>query len=86
MGVVGWVVMINDVFAKDGGLLQVLPLAVHLNLFCWTSRVDHSGPFLFSELFCGTPPSCLKVGGGGGGWVAYRILVSAPVPFGFNWG
>ena len=21
-----------------------------------------------------------------GGWVAYRILVSAPVPFGFNWG
>ena len=35
--------------------------------------MDHSGPFLFSELFCGTPPSCLKVrgwvgGGGGGGW------------------
>ena len=34
--------------------------------------MDHSGPFLFSELFCGTPPSCLKVigwvvGGGGGG-------------------
>ena len=24
----------------------------------WTSRVDHSGPNLFSELFCGTPPSC----------------------------
>ena len=45
--------------------------------------MDHSGPFLFSELFCGTPPSCLKVGGGGGGWwVAYRILVSAPVPLG----
>ena len=22
----------------------------------------------------------------GGWWVAYRILVSAPVPFGFNWG
>ena len=29
--------------------------------------MDHSGPFLFSELFCGTPPSCLKVMGGGGG-------------------
>ena len=46
--------------------------------------MDHSGPFLFSELFCGTPPSCLKVRGGG--WVvvvvvAYRILLSAPVPF-----
>ena len=39
--------------------------------FWWTSRVDHSGPFLFSELFCGTPPSCLKVMGGWvvvGGW------------------
>ena len=49
--------------------------------------MDHSGPFLFSELFCGTPPSCLKVMGG---WVvvvvvAYRILVSAPVPFGLIW-
>ena len=28
----------------------------------------------------------LKSYGVGGGWVAYRILVSAPVPFGFNWG
>ena len=25
-------------------------------------------------------------GGGGGGWVAYRILVSAPVPFWVYWG
>ena len=33
-------------------------------IFFWrTSRGDHSGPFLFSELFCGTPPSCLKVMG-----------------------
>ena len=56
------------------------------DFFWWTSRVDHSGPFLFSELFCGTPPSCLKVRGGLGGWVvAYRILVSAPVPFGLIW-
>ena len=45
--------------------------------------MDRSGPFLISELFCGTPPSCLKVMGGG--WVAYRILVSAPVPFGLIW-
>ena len=39
---------------------------------------------LFSELFCGTPLSCLKVRGGMVG-VAYRILVSAPVPFGLIW-
>ena len=39
-------------------------------IFFWRiSRVDYSGPFLFSELFCGTPPSCLKVGGWWvGGW------------------
>ena len=36
--------------------------------------------------YCGTPTSwCLKVVGGGGGWVAYRISLSAPGPFGFNW-
>ena len=35
-------------------------------------------------LLFGTPPSCLKVRGGGGGWVSYSILVSAPVPFGFR--
>ena len=23
--------------------------------------MDHSGPFLLSELFCGTPPSCFDV-------------------------
>ena len=27
----------------------------------------------------------LKSYGVGGGWVAYRILVSAPVPFGLIW-
>ena len=46
VGVVGWVVMINDVFAKDGGLLQVLPLAVHLKLFfdgqVWWNILYHS--------------------------------------------
>ena len=52
----------------------------------WTSRGDHSKPFLLFEFFCGSPPSCLKVigwwGGGGGGWVvvAYEILVSAQGP------
>ena len=41
--------------------------------------------FLLFGFCCGTPPSCLKVMVGGG-WVvvvAYRILVSAQVPFGF---
>ena len=33
--------------------------------------MDHSGPFLFSELFCGTPPSCLKVRGG---WVVVVVV------------
>ena len=47
---------IDYVLAEYGGLLHVLPLAVHL-----TSRVDHFSPFLFSKLFCGTPPSRLKV-------------------------
>ena len=37
----------------DGGLLHVLHLAFHL-----------SETFLLSEVFCGTPPSCLKVVGG----------------------
>ena len=54
----------NNVLAEDGGLLQVLPLAVHPRR---TSMVDHSGPLLSSELFCRTPPSCLKVTGGWGG-------------------
>ena len=42
--------------------------------------VDHSGPLLFSELFCRTPPSCLKVTGGWGG-------VGAPfwIFGGWNW-
>ena len=50
---------IDYVIAEDGGLHHFLPLAVHVNFF-----LDHSGPFLFSEIFCGTPPSCLKVVGG----------------------
>ena len=36
--------------------------------------------FLVFEFVCGTPPSCLKVRGGGWWWVAYSILVSAQGP------
>ena len=57
--------MIDDVLAEVGGLLHVLPLAVHLTFFWRTSRVYHSETFILSELFGGTPPSCLKVRGGG---------------------
>ena len=60
---------IDDVLAEDGGLLNVLPLAVHLKLFLWTSWEDHSETFLLSEFICGTPPSCLKVISGMGGLV-----------------
>ena len=49
---------IDDVLAEVGGLLHVLPLAVHLNFLWLTNRMDHSEMFLLSELFCGTPPSC----------------------------
>ena len=34
-------IKIDDVLAEDGGLLHVLPLAVHLNFFLWTI-LDHS--------------------------------------------
>ena len=33
---------IDDVLSEDGGLLQALPLAVHLNFFGQTVRLDHS--------------------------------------------
>ena len=50
--------------------------------------MDHSGPFLFSELFCGTPPSCLKVSGGGGGGLQDFIVSPSPlwVNLGFKLG
>ena len=56
---------IDNVLTEHGGLLHVLPLAVHL------SRGDHSEPFLLFEFFSGTPPSCLKVIGWGGGVVGW---------------
>ena len=55
------------------------------DLFCWTSRGEHSEPFLLFECGCGTPPSCLRVGG----WwvvVAYSILVSAQGPLVLGFG
>ena len=59
---------------EHGGLTHVLPLAVKLEFFCWTSTGDHSKMFLLFEYCCGTPPSCLKVRG----WVvAWSNLVSA---------
>ena len=57
--------------------------------------MDHSGPFLFSELFCGTPPSCLKVigwvGGGGGGLQDFSVSpsplwVNLGFKLGWDWG
>ena len=54
-------IKIDDVLAEDGGLLHVLPLAVHLNFFLGrTSWVDHSGPFLLSEPFLWDPSFMLK--------------------------
>ena len=51
----------NNVLAENGGLLQVLLLTVHLKFFLTDKWGDHSETFLLYELFCGAPPSCLKV-------------------------
>ena len=64
---------IDDVLTEHGEVLHALSLAVHPEFFCWTSGGEHSEPFLLFEVYCGTPPSCLKVvgwvgGGGLGGW------------------
>ena len=49
-----------------------------------TRRVNHSEAFLLSELFCGTPPSCLKVvGDGGGGLQDFSV---SPSPLWVNLG
>ena len=67
---------IDDVLTEHGGLLHVIPLAVHLSFFAGQVGGDQSEPFLVFEFFCETPPSCLKVMGWGGvGWVAHKILV-----------
>ena len=50
---------IDDVLSEDGGLLQVLPLAVHLNFFLMNKfRVDHSETFFLSEFFVGPLLHC----------------------------
>ena len=51
---------IDNALTEPGGLLHVLPLAVHLRQV----EGDHSEPFLLFAFYCGTPPSCLKVMGG----------------------
>ena len=51
-----WGLGIDDnVHVEDGGLLQVLPLTVHLNFF--DGQVGWTETFLLSKLFCGIPPS-----------------------------
>ena len=79
----------DDVLAEDGEQLHVLPLTVHLNFFCdrqvGLTILDHS---YFLTFFVGPLLHALKLGGGW--WVlAYRILLSASVPFwvylGWNW-
>ena len=43
------------------------------------SQGGHSEPLLLLALFNLSTPSCLKVMGGGVGWVAHVIIVSAQV-------
>ena len=49
--------------------------------FCWTSRGDHSEPFLLFDFLCGTLPSCSKVMGWGGGPWDFSV---SPRPLGFG--
>ena len=51
---------IDDVLIEQGGLPFVLPFAVHLELFCGTSRWDYSKMFLPFEFFLWDPSSMLK--------------------------
>ena len=44
----------------NANIFQLLNGHVH---FWWVSREDQSNIFLLFEIFSGTPPSCLKVGG-----------------------
>ena len=50
-------------YRPSSGTLTVYCFLIHIGAWIW--------PFLLSELFCGTPPSCLKVIGmvGGFWWV-----------------
>ena len=55
----------DEVLTEHGGLLHVLPLAVHLRLFCWPSKEDYAVPFLLFEFFF---LHALELWGGVGGW------------------
>ena len=73
--------MIHNLLLEHVGLPHVLVLAVHLvNFFSWVSQGGHSEQLLFFALFYQSTPSCLKVIGGGVGWVAHVIIVSAQGP------
>ena len=59
---VGW--LAHNIFVSAPGILKMVH-QVRLKMFLlkmvdysMSFRVDHSGPFLLSEPFCGTPPSC----------------------------
>ena len=53
---------IEDILTEHGGILHVLPLAVHLKyIFCWTSR-GYSDPFLLFEFIVGPLLSYLSCG------------------------
>merc|ERR550534_258784 len=46
------------------------------SFFCWMGRGDHPKTCLLKTLCCQSPPSLLKVVGGG--WVAPGIILSSP--------
>ena len=69
---------IDHIFIGYGGLPYVHPLAVHLKLFLMETFIEGTRDFLLYEFFGGTLPSCLIFMGYE--VVAYRILLSAPVP------
>ena len=73
---------IDYVLLEHGGLPLVLPLAVHLEFLCRMGRGDHSKTVLLFGFCCEKSPSGLKLRGWW--WVAYSILVSAPVPLGLD--
>ena len=68
---------IDDVLTEHGGLLHVLPVAVHLN-FIFTRIVGGTILKLYYSLSFLWDPSFMLM-------VAPMILVSAPVPLGLIW-
>ena len=59
--------------------MSFLPLSTWIKNW-QISKGEHSKPFLLFEFFCGTPPSCLKVKGGGP-----QDFIVRPRPLGPNW-